>query len=93
MSYASGQVIRDGDVIGWFEYDGTFDVALPQVFATCEELSEHWREDQPQSCKCYGDPVELNADYGHGITWSARMCFKHKFITHNRVPEQYQDEP
>jgi hypothetical protein len=84
MSHSPGQVLDEaGAVIGHFEYNGTVDVARPQIFATAEARDATWREVQPEACACHGIDVTLATE---GLTWHGRVCLKHGFIVDGRSP-------
>ena len=90
MSHSPGQVLDVlGDIVGHFEYNGTVDVARPQIFATTAELEGAWRQDQPPPCACTGIEVSLLCGM---LTWDARACFAHGFIVHGCSPLYYQEE-
>ena len=79
MSHGNGQVRRDGEVIAHFEYNGTVDVACPELYASFEAMKARWRvRDRPwRECRCGQPPdhVELWTDYGGGIgPWPALAC-------------------
>jgi len=81
MSHASGEVIVDNKVVGYFEYNGTCGFACPNIYATMEEMSEYWREQPVKSCECSNQEkriheVVLWSSYGVGFHWKARVCFK-----------------
>lgn len=90
MSHSAGQVLDVlGDIVGHFEYNGTVDVAKPQIFVTAEALNDAWRCDQAAPCACTGTVVTLSCDK---LTWDARACFVHGFIVHGLSPLYYQEE-
>jgi len=84
VSHSPGQVLDViGEIVGYFEYNGTVDVARPKIFATAEERDAAWRADQPPPCKCHGDDVTLVCG---GLTWDGRACLEHGFIVHGTSP-------
>lgn len=88
MSHANGAVIKNGQVLGFFEYNGTCDVAISTIWQTRKELEENWRSDTSNKCEC-GEPPEeviLYADYGDGFHWSAKVCLRCKAIVENLMP-------
>lgn len=87
MSHAYGQVLiqkgQDWVTFGWFEYNGTVDIAIPSIWRTQKETSAHWREDGPfKKCTCgkLPEPVLLRADYGSGIEWQGEACLDCRVI-------------
>lgn len=87
MSHSSGEVITNGEVIGWFEYNGTSDITIPMFYDTQEEMSANWRSDNWRECICDKlgmkdeRPVTLYAHYGGGFHWQSKACFHCKTIT------------
>lgn len=78
MSHASGAVkFVDGTIL-YFEYNGTTDVCIPPLWATQEEVEEHWRaEDARWDCICevgVWEEVEIFTTYGGGFYWRGRAC-------------------
>lgn len=68
MSHASGRLLIPvtGEILGWFEYNGTSDLCQPKVFATQDELRENWRTRDWPMCLCVPirqDPVDLENHY------------------------------
>lgn len=77
MSHAQGEVIRDGKRLGFFEYNGTCDFAIPVFYDTLEEVMANWRNQPKVACTCGKPPVDviLYADYGGGgYYWPAQAC-------------------
>ena len=92
MSHSPGKVLRMNvqldatvveQIIGYFEYNGTVDVACTQIFATAEERDAAWRQPQPDPCSCDGEAVTLDTE---GYVWNARACFAHGCIVSGRSP-------
>lgn len=80
MSHSSGTVYTEdrSTIIGYFEYNGTVDVACSSVQKTADDVWKHWRTPESmRQCTC-GQPilqlVVLDADYGGGIEWESVMC-------------------
>lgn len=84
MSHASGQVIKNKKVVGYFEYNGTSDIVYPKIRDSMEAVSNHWREDQPfsRTCSCGRPPedVVLWSSYGAGFYWEGKACLRCKVI-------------
>lgn len=90
MSHSPGQVLDViGEIVGYFEYNGTVDVALPQIFATAEARDDAWRKDQPAPCNCSGVAVTLVSE---GFTWDGRACLDHGFIVAGTSPVWGRDD-
>jgi len=97
MSHASGEVFAaDGSRrLGWFEYNGTVDVACSRIFDTHEELQANWRKDAMRKCDCGQSSVEvvLYSSYGYGFYWTAKACLQCKAIVDHREPSHYSPGP
>lgn len=80
----------DGVSIGFFEYNGTADVAQTSIYLTREELSKNWRTYQRVECQAPNDhehvDVLLNTSYGRGIEWKSQACLECMAITGNLMP-------
>lgn len=97
MSSSIGMVVKDQKVVGYFEYDGTADVAISAIRRTSEEVwkarderdtllfNNVWRR-----CTCSNDhdDVLLYTDYGWGFYWPAKVCLLCKAITTNTMPRE-----
>ena len=83
MSHATGEVIQGDRVIGYFEYDGTADNAISDIYRSRDELWANWRKSTHPTCTCGGKPVPvvLWADYGSGYWWYSTACLKCNVIT------------
>lgn len=84
MSHANGQVFKlTGELLGWFEYNGTEDTACSRIYATKQEMKAHWRTDNERECTCGKLPqsVILFTDYGSGFRWKAEACMACLAIT------------
>lgn len=96
MSHASGRIYTlladdrpggtgpkiKGNLIGWFEYNGTVDIALPTIFANADELSAAWRTHGFENqCACTVDlaDVRIETDYAD-YWWHGKACLTHKCI-------------
>lgn len=92
MSHSSGVVRVGGLCVGYFEYNGTSDIAMPRIYRTFEEVSDNWRDKlglQPYNepvCDCEKIPVVLHAHYGNGIEWDSEACLEHMRITGELEP-------
>lgn len=80
MSHAQGTVYRpSGECVGYFEYDGTRDVACTAITPDRDTLSENWRSDaNERDCTCGQPsvPVVLYSSYGGGFHWPATACLR-----------------
>lgn len=76
MSHAWGEVIVNGQSVGFYEYDGTADVPLTALRNSLEEVSEHWRGDNFRDCTCGqpATPAQIFSDYGGGFWWHGTVC-------------------
>lgn len=75
MSHAIGAVRFDDGAILFYEYNGTGDWVVPNLYTTSEAVHEHWR-DHPNvpACPHDGEPVEILSTYGGGFRWLGRAC-------------------
>ncbi len=96
MSHAVGHLIREGAVIGYFEFDGNSDNPLPQIRDTEKEIGDGWRPTieqlleifrQQQACTHKPEMVTLWADYGGrgGMHWQHPVCLECKLIMNHDV--------
>lgn len=93
MSHADGRLISagSGEILGWFEYNGTSDLCQPKVFASREELKANWRTRDWPDCSCSPRkevPVILETDYGAGFRAEGAWCPVCRVIT--RDPWDYE---
>lgn len=83
MSNADGAIIKNGKILGYFEYFGTSDIAISMIYSTYEELINNNRQKGDwNECKC-GKPAEeviLYTNYGGGFHWQAKVCLYCKAI-------------
>jgi hypothetical protein len=85
MSHAVGEIwstekgffSKQRILLGWFEYNGTSDIACTRVYNTREEMLANWRGNNSRSCFCkaVGQSVILYTDYGNGYHWPGRVCW------------------
>lgn len=89
MSHASGTVTFKDGTVYYFEYNGTVDVAIPQIHTTREQMQDSWRNGEWRECTCKDkenmEQVDIEADYGHGIYWEGKACrvcnvLDHKYL-------------
>lgn len=69
MSHASGTATFEDNTIYHFEFDGTIDVCISDLYYTFDEMHNNWRQsDRKKICTCgsQGEPVELHNNYGGG---------------------------
>jgi hypothetical protein len=88
MSHAYGEVIKDGKVLAFFEYDGTSDIAISCLHNTEAELQAQWRSGVWNECTCGqpGSDVLLYTNYGRGCFWPGKVCLACRAITGGRDP-------
>ncbi len=88
MSHAVGEVILDGDIVGYFEYDGTNDCVLPAIWETADEVDDHWRNQPDRQCTCEREPtaVLIWSSYGKGFHWPCTACLECKAIVSGLAP-------
>jgi hypothetical protein len=84
MSHSSGKITKlDGTLVGYFEYNGTVDTALPRIHDTLDEVAVHWREPEPfrHQCDCAGDlDIFVHPYSDEDRHWQGKMCTEHKCI-------------
>ena len=97
MSHSSGCVfsVPDLKILGWYEYDGTVDVARTAIFPTIDDLDKAWRtEDSFRECADRPGvvhvevPVILWSDYAGGFAWPSRVCVTCGVIVGHRSEEE-----
>src|ERR1700761_1676324 len=80
MSHQPGKVIVNNKIVAHFEYDGTSDVNLPQLYSSQEELSANWRQDQnwslAQNCKHEPTAAIIFNSYADGAWHPGRVCLE-----------------
>jgi hypothetical protein len=87
MSHAMGIVYSKDhkDILGYFEYNGTSDVACSKIQDIPERVSYNWRKDGALGkCDCLEGnhiPVILFTYYGDGFEWESEYCPKCMVIT------------
>lgn len=85
MSHSNGKVYKDGNVIGYYEYDGISDVVCTAIRRTIEEVHKYWRKDNTANCQCGQTPIAvvLWTDYGgdHGMHWPGKACMRCMAVT------------
>jgi hypothetical protein len=88
MSHSNGAVIKNGEILGFFEYNGTCDVAISSIWPTFEDLRNNWHKDIWNKCKCDNQPLEaiLYTNYGGGFHWLTWICITCKAIVTNHMP-------
>ena len=94
MSHANGKARFPDGVILHFEYNGTSDVCIPNLWDTYEEMHANWRGDQWATCTCGqpSEPVELYNDYGDGTYWPGEACRKCMAITKGLRTDEFSDD-
>lgn len=78
MSHANGEIwSQEGNLLGFFEYNGTCDCVCTRVHQTEEGVIENWRGDNWRNCTCggSGQPAILYTNYGFGYHWIGAVCW------------------
>lgn len=96
MSHANGTCTFNDGVVCYFEYNGTVDITLPELYSTKEELRENWRKDidwgdVTQRRADAGDSledVELYSEYGGGFSYKGTASKKQMIIVWDEVSEE-----
>lgn len=91
MSHDTGTVWSSDHktILGYFEYNGTCDVACTAIQKTLEELSTHWRGPGcERECSCGKEPMNviLHSAYGSGFEWCSTACLECMSICGYRSP-------
>lgn len=90
-----GEVIRDGKIIGYYEYNGTCDVLAGNLICDTEDaVHEHWREQPWSECPHAADshvPVVIYSSYGGGFYWDGKACMDCRIVTDGLSPESTVD--
>ena len=88
MSHSDGKIVCAGKVIGYFEYNGTCDVAISAIWDTYDEMHEHWRSGVWNNCTCHEQPTEVLiwTSYGAGFYWPGKVCLPCRAITDGQMP-------
>lgn len=84
MSHALGEVWTPaGELLGYFEYNGTVDITCTRIYESEDELFANWRADNFRDCQCQNEdvPVILYTNYGGGFYWNGDACLVCKAIT------------
>jgi hypothetical protein len=90
MSHAVGEVWTvTGELKGYFEYNGTADVACTKIFLTETDLWNNWRKNVYANCTCEDKNtlVILYSDYGYGFCWLGKACLICNAITEGLSPD------
>jgi hypothetical protein len=77
-------------LLGYFEYNGTVDIACSRIYNTEAELELHWSGDNVRTCNCgaTGQSVVLYSHYGFGFWWPGRVCWHCMAITRGTQPSE-----
>ena len=90
MSHAFGEVWSlDGKLQGYYEYNGTADVACTRIFHNEDDLIHAWRKDVFADCSCNQQSilVILYTEYGRGCYWLGKACLSCQAITEGLSPD------
>lgn len=89
MSRAEGNVLKDGEVVAFFIYNGTVDIACSALSGSREEAWEDWSKgdlDRHCTCRQPAEAVTLRSFYGGGHDWPAKVCLNCMVITEGANP-------
>lgn len=89
MSHALGEVIHNKTVVGYFEYNGTVDIAKRDIHSSADAVDRNWRKPCTHNCTCKQPPVDvvLWSSYGGGFHWNAKACLNCGEITDGLMPD------
>ncbi len=92
MSHSDGTVTFNDGVVFYFEYNGTSDYAIPDIYPTREEMNANWRNGEYKECTCGNlEPVEIHATYGEGIDWEGEACRTCKAINREHLRYDWRE--
>lgn len=84
MSRADGEVWVDGEIVGYFLYDGTCDLAMTRMFDSADAAWQAWFDKErmmPDHENCdEASPAKLYEDYGGGGWWPGTYCPVHRVV-------------
>lgn len=89
MSHSYGEIWSlAGNLLAYFEYNGTVDVCQSRLFNTREEVWANWRgKDFHRVCSCgQSQPVLIYSEYGGGFYWEGKACLQCMAITDRLTP-------
>lgn len=90
MSHASGTVTFEDGVVLHYEYDGTTDVCIPDLYTTYDEMASNWRNHPWKECSCGNkETVTIYSSYGGGFEWEGKACRHCMCITDGLIPTHY----
>ena len=95
MSHAVGECRFKDKTIYYFEYDGTSDITLPELYSNQEDLNDNWRKNIDwqnvhkliKDAKDDSEDVELYSSYGYGFTYKGIASKKYMIITWDEVTD------
>ena len=76
MTHSIGQVIHDGVVIGYVEYDHTADQAYPIIRASEADVDAHWRQYDEAPCHCAEETLTDVFMFVEDCHWPAKACLE-----------------
>jgi len=82
VSHAEGQIIKDDQIVAYYEYDGCSDFCFTKLYKSREELTANWRTNQFAKCTCgKAEPVLVYSSYGNGGWWAGKACLECMALT------------
>jgi len=93
VSHSSGTVTFNDGIVFWFEYNGTSDYAVSDIYPTEEEMHDNWRKGERKKCTCGNlEPVVIHTNYAGGIDWEGEACRTCKAINHEHLRYDWKEE-
>lgn len=94
MSHAEGQIIKDGKIVAYYEYEGCADFCFTRLYATRQELRDNWRTKQFAECHCQGSPEDVLvwSSYGDEGWWRGKACLHCMALTDGTSHESEEFE-
>jgi hypothetical protein len=93
MSHDAGFVFSThGNLLGFFEYNGTVDLVQPLIHQTRQKLDEHWRKDPPKEAwtdSCSNQQEILLYLPALNLHWRGKACLQCKKISEGLQPYEY----
>ena len=92
MCYAGGNgtvTFKDGLVL-YYEYNGTYDVCIPTLYNTFEEMNKNSKNHMLNTCNCVNEQEEVNiwTAFWDGMNWSGKACRNCMCITEGLEPDE-----
>lgn len=85
MSHSPGEVLVDGKVVAYFEYNGTADVAISKIYPNEWKRNNKWRTNGDERwllCTCEDESCRVKCVLQTlPLTWNSEICLFCMVIT------------